>query len=163
MAVDVEALIEHKLTPEEILKLPERLQVSANKNIAGQWAWTVPNINTEILHNIWTRKSDYFINNPWGIEDFAFLKKDYLTLDFISSNLVTFHSSLRLYVYEKNKNLRDDFNCLTKEILNLLNAVDVLIIPELSNVSFLDDEPDFTINIYRQKAKEHNSFVTELK
>jgi len=136
MGQTVQALIEHRLTPDEILKLPESLQDSSNSIIAGQWNWIVPNINATTLVNLWTRKAEYFISNSWSEKDLALLRNDNMTLHFYNSNLVTFDNSISWNTYNEDENLCKDFNYLTKEMSTLLNALDIIIVPELSRVPF---------------------------
>jgi hypothetical protein len=110
----VHALIQHKFSPEEILKLPEYLRNISDDTLTGQWHWTTANINKEILINSWTRKGQYFINNPHSERDLALLKKDNLTLHFSSPHLITFDNLLRWDTYKRNDQLRKQFNRLTK-------------------------------------------------
>jgi hypothetical protein len=61
----VHALIEHSLTPEEIVNLPEQLRNFSNDVLVAQWHWTKQNMDKEALIDLWTRKAEYFINNSW--------------------------------------------------------------------------------------------------
>jgi len=162
MGQTVYALIEHRLTPEEILKLPGRLQTSSNEVIAGHWLWTVLNIDANVLADLWAKKAEYFINNPWSDEDLALLQHDNRTLHFYSPNLVTFTNSLSWDTYNINEVLRKDFNGLAKETSELLSAIDIIIVPDLSGVDFFYEGRDLTVSAYRQKANGNKLFAAEI-
>ncbi|AEV99660.1 hypothetical protein A4D02_27935 [Niastella koreensis] len=156
----VHAFIEHRLTPEEILNLPDYLQSVSANTLAGLWHWTTSGMNKLTLADLWTRKAEYFINNSWSEQDLALLEKDNLTLHFSSPHLVTFDNSLRWDTYHRNEELRKGFNCLSKAISSLLNAVDILIVPDLSSIDFYDE--NLTVDAYRQKANGNELYAIEL-
>ncbi|MEX6690091.1 hypothetical protein QTN47_21460 [Danxiaibacter flavus] len=158
----VHAFIEHKLTPEEILQLPELLCHISNDILVGQWHWSTPNMNKQILIDLWTRKTEYFINNIWSEQDFALLEMHDMTFHFFSPRLLTFDNSIRWDVYNKNESVREEFNRLAKAISSLLNAVDILVVPDLSSVSFFEEDKDTTVDSYRQKAKCNKLYSIEL-
>lgn len=132
----VHAFIEHRLTPEEILQLPEQLQHIPDNALRGQWHWTAPNIDKKTLTGLWTRNADYFINNSWSEQDLALLLKDHFTLHFYKPHLVTFDNALRWDTYKGNEQHREEFNRLTKALTSLLNPIDILFVPDLSSVDF---------------------------
>src|SRR5687767_2037993 len=113
MGQTVHAFIEHRLTLEEILRLPEHLQHISDNTLSGQWHWTTPNMAKQILTDLWTRKAEYFINNAYNKENLALLEKENLTLHFTPPILVTFENSLRWNIYKSNGQLRKEFNLLT--------------------------------------------------
>ena len=158
----VHAFIEHRLTPEEILNLPEQLRHSSNNTLAGQWHWTAANMDKETLADLWTRKAEYFINNSWSEADLALLEKDNFTLHFSTPYLITFDNSVRWDTYQKNHQLRAEFNRMAKAVATLVNAIDILIVPDLSSVDFFDEEKDITVDAYRQKANGNEMYAIEL-
>jgi hypothetical protein len=162
MGQTVYAFIEHRLTPEEILKLPENLRNFPDDTFAGQWHWTTPNMDKQTLTDLWTKKTEYFINNSWSEKDLALLGKDNMTLHFSTPTLVTFDSLLRWDNYNRNKTLRKEFNRQTKVISSLLNAFDIIIVPNLSSVGFFDEDEDLTVDAYRQKANGNIMYAVEL-
>lgn len=159
----VHALIEHRLIPEDILLLPAQLGSAPDDAIAGQWRWVMPNMDKQALTDYWDRKPEYFINNLWGKQDLALLEKESLTLHFSMPHLVSFDSSLRWDTYSRNGQFREEFNRLTEVILSLLNAVDILFVPDLSSVDFFGDNGDLTVDSYRQKVKGNKLYAIELE
>jgi hypothetical protein len=157
MGQTVLAILKHRLTPEEIVRFPERLLKSTNEKIVGQWSWSVPNIDTNILSIIWNRNVEYFIHNSWSEKDLVLLEKNDLTLHFCNTSLVVFDNSMKWFTYERNEILHNEFNFLAKEMATLLNACDTIIVPEPP------DNPDMTPNEYRAKAKENKTPIIELK
>lgn len=158
----VHAFIEHRLTPENILRLPEYLLNSTNSTLSGKWHWTAPNIDTKVLYDLWEHKADYFINNSWSEKDLAWLKKENLTLHFLTPHLVTFDNLLRWDVYHRNEQLSKEFNILAKLMSSLLNAVDVILVPDLSSVDFFNEEEYHSVDKYRKRANGNNSYIMEL-
>lgn len=158
----VHGFIEHRLMMEEILKLPEKLIRISNDSLAGQWHWTVQNMDKEVLTQNWKRKAEYFINNSWTEADLNQLKSNNSTFHFISPYLLTFDNLLRWDVYHRNLQSRKEFDLLVKAIATLINAVDLLIVPDLSSVSFFNEEEDTTVDTYRKKANGNEMYAIEL-
>lgn len=158
----VHAFIEHRLTPEEILLLPALWRHISDDMLVGQWHWSTPNMNRQILVDLWTQKTKYFINNSWSEQDLALLEKQDMTFHFLSRNLLTFNNSTRWDIYNKNESVQNEFNHLAKVISSLLYAVDILIVPNLSSVNFFDEDRDTTIDAYRKKAKGNKFYSIEL-
>lgn len=155
------ALIEHCLTPKQIIDLPKRLLLSSNPIIAGQWTWTASNLDEKLLLDIWNRKPEFFMQNSWSVADLALLEKNNLTITSISPNILTFDNLLKWYSYQDNEFLRKEFNDLTKEIIKLLSAIDVIMVPDLSSVGFVDEIENLSVKAYRQKANGNTSCAIE--
>jgi hypothetical protein len=83
-------------------------------------------------------------------------------LHFLNPYLLTFDNSLPWDTYRRNTQLRKEFNQLTKAISTVLNAVDILFVPNLSNVGFFNEDEDITVEAYRQKAKGNMLYAIEL-
>ena len=158
----VHALIEHRLTPEEILKLPDPLRHISDTVLAGQWHWTAPNMDKHTLISLWTRKAEYFINNSWSEQDLALLEKSNMMLHFSAPHLVTFYNSLRWDTYRSNELQRQGFNRLARAISIPLKAADILFVPDLSSVDFFDEDENLTVATYRQKANGNELYAIEL-
>lgn len=162
MSQIVHAYIEHRLTAEEIIKLPDYLQHIQDSILAGKWDWTTPNMTEQTLVHMWTLAAEYFINNQWSEKDLAFLQKGNMTFFFSNPHLVTFDNLQRWDTYHSNEQLREEFNSLAKTVSSLLRAVDVLIVPDLSSVDFFDEDEDLTVDSYRQKANGNRIYAVEL-
>lgn len=156
------ALIEHHLTSEQIIKLPERLQFSTINVIAGQWTWTNPNLDEKLLFEIWNRKPEFFLRNSWSVKDLALLEKDNMTITSVSPTILTFDSLLRWYTYQDNELLRRQFNVLTKEITRLLNAIDIIMVPDLGSIDIVAEDENLTVSHYRQKANGNKMYAIEI-
>lgn len=96
-------------------------------------------------------KTDSFINKSWSDKDLAVLEKTGMRLHFFSPQLVTFDTSLSWIAYRESELLQRDFNHLSKAMASLLEAVDFLFVPDLSSVSFFDENQDLTVDTFRQK------------
>ena len=57
MGQNVNALIEHNLPSEDILKLPEYLCASSDETISGQWHWTIPKIDKQLLEDALSKRA----------------------------------------------------------------------------------------------------------
>lgn len=158
----VHAFIEHRLTLEEILNLPEHLRNFSDDILAGQWHWSAPNMNKQILIDMCTRKADFFINNSWSVQDLALLEKDNMTIHFFAPHLLTFDNLNRWDTYRRYEQQRQEFNRLARALSLLLNAVDVLMVPDLSSVDFFYEDEDLTVAAYRQKANGNELYAIEL-
>ncbi|MDF2188523.1 hypothetical protein [Paraflavitalea sp. CAU 1676] len=158
----VQALIEHRLTPEGVLEIPRILNTSLNENVAGEWIWTVPTINKQVLIELWLRKAEYFLKNAWSVEDLALLEKGELTLHFFAPSLIAFDASLKWFSYTSNGDQRYSFNNLAKEISNLCKAVDVIIASEVSD-AWIDEHEILTVDMVRQKAIGNKNLAIELE
>ncbi|WP_426670006.1 hypothetical protein ACPPVU_01930 [Mucilaginibacter sp. McL0603] len=145
------ALIEHGLSPKEILELPFYLKSTANDIINGEWAWTNPNMDIKFLDNYWNKKPDYFFTNSWNEEDFPWLKKENLSLDFPHPNLVKFDHLLNWYFFFRNDSQINEFKKLTKDIAELLKPVDMIIVPETFYDAVKENE-GLTVEMFRRKA-----------
>ncbi len=145
------ALIEHGLSPEEILEFPFYLKSSANDIINGEWAWTNPNMDIKFLDNYWNKKPDYFFTNSWNEEDFPWLKKENLSLDFFHPNLVTFDHLLNWSFFFRNDSQINEFKKLTKDIAELLKPVDIIIVPE-SFYNAVNENEELTVEMFRRRA-----------
>ena len=86
-----------------------------------------------------------------------------MTLHFFKPNLLTFDNSIRWNSYKSNETLRKEFNRLAKIISQLLSALDIIIVPDLSSVDFFDEEKDLTVNAYRQKANDNKIYAVEIE
>jgi len=53
-------------------------------------------------------------------------------------------------------------NRLAKALLSLLNGVDILLVPDLSSVDFLNKDEDLTVAAYRKKANGNELYAIEL-
>ena len=51
---------------------------------------------------------------------------------------------------------------MAKAVATLVNAIDILIVPDLSSVDFFDEEKDITVDAYRQKANGNEMYAIEL-
>lgn len=162
MAQLVHAFIEHRLTLEEILNLPDHLQQISDDILVGQWNWSAPNMNKQVLIGIFTRKLDFFFNNSWSVQDLALLEKDNMTIHFSAPHLVTFDNSYRWDTYRIYEQQRQEFNRMTRALSLLLSAVDVLMVPDLSSVDFFDENEDLTVAAYRQKSNGNELYAIEL-
>lgn len=162
MSQFVHAFIEHRLTPYEVLALPALLRVSTEPALAGQWTWTIPDINVQTLSDRWALDVDHFIGRSWSDKDLPLLVKDDLTLHFYSPQLVLLSSSLRWSVYLDKEELRKEFNSIASALLYMVKAVDLLFVPDLSGVPFFDESTDLSISVYRQKAAGNRLYAVEL-
>ena len=154
------ALIDYSLSLEEVINLPSCLGNSSDESISGNWEWTKSNMSRKDLIDSWNKNAEYFLSNPRSEEDLAMLKNGNLALHFLSSTLVTFDCLLNSSAYYNDEISRNNFNGLTKTISSLLKATDVLIVPDLSNADFFDE--DLNVDAYRQKANGNKMFAWEL-
>jgi hypothetical protein len=157
------ALIEHRLTPDEILEIPNHLRHISDEILRGQWRWSAPYMSKQTLIELWSRKAEFFINNLWSEKDLGLLQKDNLTLQFFEPHLVIFDNLIRWDSYHRNEQLRQEFNRLANVISSLLNAVDKLVVPDLSSVGFYDEDEPFSVAAYRQKANNNKLYAMELE
>lgn len=156
MARIVHALIEHRLTPSDILKLPEILNKHTSPLIAGEWEWTSHDeMDETFLMDLWAKNEEDFMNNSFSIEDLALLQKDKLTIDFASPNLITFDNLMPWDAYNNSETLRAEFNELVKIVAQIVSSVDLIILPDLSSISYFDERTDLSVDALRQKAKNH--------
>lgn len=87
----VRALIEHSLTPEEILEFPKKLETCPNKELTGKWDWSSPGFDIETLLKHWnTTQADFLATHSWEDKGFPWLEKEHFTLDFFAPNLIAF-------------------------------------------------------------------------
>lgn len=158
----VHALIEHNLSPAEILNFPATLSNHPAAALVGEWEWTNHDMDEIFLEELWNKKEADFINNSASIEDLALLQKDKITLDFMTPHLITFDTLLSWDIYHTDESLREEFNHLVRIICEMIKAKDVAIIPDLSSLSFYDENTDLTVNALRIKSKHNEDVFKEL-
>ena len=159
----VYALIEHSLTPEEILAFPKKLETCQNSTIAGRWAWSDPNLNVDSLFKFWTTKQiDLSSTYSWGPEDFPWLEKENFTLYFFEPNLIVFDCLFKWLFFSKNETRIREFSALTREIGSLVNATDLLFVPELTD-NFINAHDNLTVDLFRQDAKKRYEAAIEVR
>src|ERR1700760_2190818 len=119
----VHALIEHSLTPQEILEFPKKLATCVNNELVGKWNWSDPNFDIEALLKIWaTTQVEFLTKDSHGTEDLPWLQKDNFTLDFFVPNIVAF-DNLSSWLFFRNNEIKISyFSKLTRVIGEMANA-----------------------------------------
>jgi hypothetical protein len=159
----VHALIEHSLTPQEILEFPKKLETCPNNEIAGKWDWSNPNFNVETLLKIWnTTQADFMAAHSWGDEDFPWLQKGNFTLDFFAPNLIAFNRLYSWFFFRGNEERISEFSKLTRVIGELVNATDFLFVPDISD-DFAYSHIKLTVDLFRQDAKTRYEAAIEVR
>jgi hypothetical protein len=159
----VYALIEHPLTTEEIFEFPQKLEACPNGVIAGRWNWTDPNFDINSFFKSWNAKQiDFASTYSWSEQDFPWLQKGDLTLDFFKPNLIAFDNLFKWFFFQGNERRINDFSKLTRDIANLLNATDLLFVRELTD-DFINSNDHLTVDLFRQDAKDRNETVIEVR
>ena len=163
MGQTVYALIEHSLTPEEILEFPKKLETCPNSILAGKWTWTDPGLDINSLFKFWTTKqTDYLSTYSWGPEDFPWLQKEDFTLDFFKPNLIAFDCLFKWFFFNGNETRIIEFSHLTRAISNLVNAGDLLFVPEITD-DFINSYDNLTVDLFRQDAKTRYQGAIEVR
>jgi len=159
----VRALIEHSLTPAEILEFPKKLETCPNKGLAGKWNWTDPKLDKNALVKIWnTKQIDFLSMHSWGREDFPWLEKENFTLDFFKPNLIAFDCLFNWFFFSRNETQITEFSALTREIAGLVNATDLLFVRELTD-DFINTHDNLTVDLFRQDAKTRFEAAIEVR
>lgn len=158
----VHALIEHNLSIEEILNIPEVLSKHPSAVFAGEWEWTNHDMDAAFLPELWRKNDVDFINYSASTEDLALLQKDRITIDFMTPHLITFDNLLLWEDYNNDEAVRIDFNHLVRMIAELIKATDIAIIPDLSSLTFYNENTDLTVASLRAKASNNPEFLREL-
>lgn len=156
------ALIEHNLSPEEIINLPNRLKSCSEDIISPNWQWRKENLVIEDITHYWLLDAEYFINNAWNESDLLVLANDDLDLHFFSPTLIVLGSFLRWASYDCNEPQYKRFNKQVNLLAPFLDAKDALLVPDLSSVDFFDETIDTTVDAYRQKAAGNLLYAKEL-
>ena len=159
----VRALIEHSLTPDEILAFPKKLETWPNDELVGQWKWSNPNIGIADLLKFWnTKQIDLESTYSWGPEGFLWLQKDDFTLDFFAPNLVAFDRLSKWFFFRDNEIRISEFSKLTRVIGELVRATDFLFIPNISD-DFVYSHDKLTVDLFRQDAKTKYEAAVEVR
>jgi hypothetical protein len=159
----VHALIEHSLTPQEILEFPKKLETCPNNEIAGKWDWSNPNFDVETLLKLWnTMQADFLAADSWGDEDFPWLQKENFTLDFFAPNLIAFDRLSNWFFFRDSEIRISEFSKLTRVIGELVNASDFLFVPDPSD-DFVYAHEILTVDLFRQDAKSKYRASLEVK
>jgi hypothetical protein len=153
----IEAVIEHKLSPEEILLLPESLNKLNFINCDDDnWGWTAPNIDSAFLEKYWRKSPEDFMKEPWGIEDLAILEKGNLSIHFLTPHLASFDTLLGSSVYDINPATKCEFDVKAKSIALKMKPVDIIIIKDWYYDHAFDFDNNLTVEIIRQSVRHKN-------
>ena len=67
-------------------------------------------------------------------------------------NLIGFNIGFKWFFFKDNEDRIKDFSKLTREIGNLVNASDLLFVPEITD-DFINSHDNLTVDLFRQDAK----------
>jgi hypothetical protein len=159
----IQAVIQHSLSPREIVLVPDILNHSDIINPKeDELKWSTPDIDATFLEKYWNLDSQYFINNPWSEESLALLQNDKFRLHFYNPNLVSFDMYLKAGVYKNNSLAESDFNFCAKFIALKLAAKDVIIFEDHLFGDAFDSNDLSSVDEIRKKFISQNISFYEL-
>jgi len=160
MSSIIEAVIQHEMSPEEILTIPELLNdLHLVDNTGSKWAWTSKSAGVDFLKKYWRTTPEDFIEKRWDVTNLAVLElklSEYsrLTLHFYQPNLVSFDTHLPSSRFENDIEARVEFTRLVKLIALVMRATDTIIINNWYYDHAFDFSQNLTVDVIRQKTSE---------
>jgi len=150
MGQNISAIMEHNLSPEQIIALPQLLHSKLEGDLAGAWGWTFgPDMNTDQLQKTWRQDMDFFLNNTWSEADLPMLERDTYSLYFGEPHLVHFDSLMRWSSYADDMKRRDMFNQWVKQLADIIGATDILLVPAPFDADVSEDD-EWRVADYRK-------------
>lgn len=156
MSSVVQAVIQHNLSPEQIMLLPEIFNKANFIDKEDSLRWDGTKIDIDFLQQYWKKTSEDFISRPWSEEDLALLQNDKVSFHFYQPNLVSFDTHLKASIYKSNTETKSQFDLLVKTVALIMDAVDIIIIENWYHDEAFDSDNAFTVEIIRTKVKSRN-------